>query len=103
MFFEKRDDGIVLRVRLTPNASACMLTGIYTDGAGVEFLKVSVCSVPEKGKANKELVAFLAKKLKTAKSAIALVSGNTDRCKKLLIAGGEDIAERVAGLAEEIK
>ena len=48
-------------------------------------MKVSVCSVPEKGKANKELVEFLAKTLKIAKSNFEIISGATDKHKKILL------------------
>jgi uncharacterized protein (TIGR00251 family) len=49
------------------------------------FLKISVVSVPEKGKANKELITFLAKKLKIAKSDFEIISGELDKWKKIRI------------------
>lgn len=52
---------------------------------GTEFLKINIISVPEKGKANQELIAWLSKKLKTAKSNITIISGELDRYKKILI------------------
>ena len=51
-----------------------------------EFHSILV-SVPEKGKANKELISFLAKKLGLAKSQITIVGGETDRYKKIRIQG----------------
>ena len=41
----------------------------------------------EKGKANKELLSFLAKRLKTAKSNFEIISGASERCKRILIKG----------------
>ena len=83
---DKTEDGWLLRVRISPNSSSCLINGVYLNAEGVAFLKVSVNAVPEKGKANKELVAFLAKKLKIAKTRILIVRGETDRCKFLEIA-----------------
>lgn len=85
MFYEEVKQGVMLRVRLTPNSSSCLIKGVFTDADGCDFLKVNVVSVPEKGKANSELLGFLAKKLKLAKSQIEIVFGETDRYKKILI------------------
>ena len=52
---------------------------------GLEYLKINIVSIPEKGKANQELIAWLAKKLSIAKSEISIISGELDRFKKLLI------------------
>lgn len=52
---------------------------------GQDYLKISVISVPEKGKANKALIEFLAQKLGVAKSLMTIVSGQTDRFKKILL------------------
>ena len=43
--------------------------------------------MPEKGKANKELIALLAKKLSVAKSQCEIVSGELDRYKRIKING----------------
>lgn len=85
MFTELTKLGLIIRVRLTPNSSSCSLKGIFKDADGQAYLKINVISVPEKGKANRELISFLSKKLKTAKSNLQLVSGETDRYKKILI------------------
>ncbi|MFR1031928.1 MAG: DUF167 family protein [Alphaproteobacteria bacterium] len=61
--------------------------GVFTDADGAEYLKISVVSIPEKGKANKELLSFLAKRLKTAKSNFEIISGASERCKRILIKG----------------
>ena len=58
-----------------------------SDADGAEYLKISVVSIPEKGKANKELLSFLAKRLKTAKSNFEIISGASERCKRILIKG----------------
>lgn len=70
-----------------PNSSSCRINGIFIDAEQQEFLKVCVVSVPEKGKANKELVEFIAKYLKVSKSQCQVVSGELDRYKKIKITG----------------
>ncbi len=57
--------------------------------------------MPEKGKANKELIAFLAKKLKIAKSSIKIISGELDRWKKLTITAPSDLTAALQQLSEE--
>ena len=46
-----------------------------------DFLKIKLKAVPEKGKANAELIKFLAKYFKTAKSNINIIKGKTGRNK----------------------
>lgn len=83
MFYDKTKTGYILRVRLTPNSSCCQINGFYTDSFGFVYLKISVTAVPEKGKANKELIGFLAKTFKVAKTMFRIVSGELDRYKKV--------------------
>lgn len=85
MLWEEKGDSFLLKVRLTPNASSVGFNGVWLDAKGEAYLKVSIISVPEKGKANKELIAFLAKTFHLPKSAFEIVSGLTDRCKKIKI------------------
>jgi uncharacterized protein len=46
-----------------------------------DFLKIKLKAIPEKGKANIELIKFLAKHFKTAKSNINIIRGETGRNK----------------------
>lgn len=78
---------IRLLVKVTPKASAYRIQGWAEDEAGQKLLKISVTAIPEDGKANKAVIALLAKRLKLPKSAIEIVSGATDRRKTLLIDG----------------
>ena len=100
MLFEKTDKGFVLRVRITPNSSSRLIKGVFTSAEGAEFLKINIISVPEKGKANRELIDFLAKKLKIPKSAFEIIFGDTDRYKKVLIKA--DIEDKLKELVGEI-
>ena len=92
-------DHVRLTVRLTPNGGRDAIDGLEAAADGEEHLKVRVSAVPEKGKANQALVAFLAKKLGLAKSKLSLISGDTQRKKILRIEGDpEDLMRRLAEL-----
>jgi hypothetical protein len=77
--------GVRLGLKVTPNASADRVRGVVNDAAGVALLQVFVTAVPEDGKANRAVIAVLAKRWKLAKSAIGIVRGATDRRKILEI------------------
>ncbi len=85
MFYEQTPTGFILRVRVTPNSSKCAISGIFTDEHGQDYLKINLNAVPEKGKANQELIKFLSKLLHQSKSAFNLISGETDRYKRLTL------------------
>lgn len=83
MFYEKTNTGYILRIRVTPNSSVSSASGFYKDANDSVFLKINLHSVPEKGKANIELIKFLSKTLKINKSSFTIISGQTDRYKKI--------------------
>ncbi len=82
---------IRLSVKVTPKASADRIQGWAEDEDGERVLKIAVTAVPEDGKANKAVIALLAKRLKLPKSAIEIASGHTARRKTLLIDGDEGL------------
>lgn len=75
---------IRLKVKVTPKASSDRIQG-WEEGV----LKIAVTAAPEDGKANKAVIALLAKRLKLPKSAIDIASGETSRHKTLLIDGDD--------------
>jgi hypothetical protein len=94
------NDHILLAVRLTPNGGRDAFDGVEVAADGLAHLKARVTAVPEKGKANKALVALLSKALKVPKSSISVVSGETSRQKILRIEGDpEDLQSRIEALA----
>lgn len=72
-------------VRITPKASQNAILGWKKDADSAPYLKVSVTTVPEKGKANAALIALLSKNWKIPKSEIIIEKGDTDRHKLLSI------------------
>lgn len=85
-------------IRLQPRASRRGIVG-FQGGC----LKIAVHAPPEDGKANAELIAFLAGELHCARSDIEIVAGHTARNKTLRIHDAEAAAafralvESVAG------
>ena len=99
-FYQKTENGYLLRVRLTPNSSLLKTNGIFVGAEEEQYLKINVISVPEKGKANKELIDFLAKKLGIGKSALSVVSGETDRFKKICVLTDKNLDEILEEMAK---
>lgn len=64
-------------------------------------LVIALNAAPDKGKANDELIAYLARTLKLPRASIAIVSGATSRNKTIRIASAEPakLAAIVSALA----
>ena len=87
---EEQKDSISFKIKVIPKAKNTSLAG-WQEGK----LKVRVAAVPEKGKANAELIAFLAKLLDVPKNNIA-IKGSTSREKRIYITGiAKNIAEKL--------
>ncbi len=70
-----------IRVKVIPKSSKTELTGYLPDGTW----RVKVAAAPEKGRANRALCEFVAKKLGVAKSRVQVVSGETSHLKRIHI------------------
>jgi uncharacterized protein (TIGR00251 family) len=68
-----------IRVKVIPKSSKTELAGYLPDGTW----KIKVAAAPEKGKANRALVEFLAERLKMPKSRIHITSGETSQLKRI--------------------
>jgi uncharacterized protein (TIGR00251 family) len=79
--------GLLLAVRVTPKSSRDEVTGLFTASDGSVSLAVKVTAPPDKGKANKAVIETVAKAAGVAKSALSLVSGETERNKTILVTG----------------
>jgi uncharacterized protein (TIGR00251 family) len=63
-------------IKVIPKSSQTKIIEIKDD-----FLKIKLKAAPEKGKANAELIKFLSKHFKTAKSNINIIKGETGKNK----------------------
>lgn len=67
MFYDTVAEGYVLRIRVTPNASKCGVSGTFSDSIGAVFLKISLISVPEKARPIRNLLNIWPKRCTKAK------------------------------------
>lgn len=74
--------GLVFSVKIVPGSRRTAFAGLLD-----EALKVKVAAPPEKGKANRCLIDFLAEQLNIKSKTIAIVSGQTNPVKRLEISG----------------
>jgi uncharacterized protein (TIGR00251 family) len=100
------EDGLLLRVRVTPRSQRDELAGVIQAADGSTALSVRVRAIPEDGKGNKAVIKTVAAALDVAKSIVSIRSGATSRNKVLLIAGNAAqlqarIAPRLAALRKE--
>ena len=72
-------DGIILNLKISPNASKNMLVFEETG------LKVKITAQPIDGKANKALIEFLSKQFKVPKTCFEILKGEISRDKTILI------------------
>ncbi|HEU64425.1 hypothetical protein LCGC14_2480680 [marine sediment metagenome] len=73
---------MIIKVKIIPKSKVNQIISFEED-----TLKIRIKASPEKGKANKELIRFIAKSLSIAQNRISIVSGHTSRLKKLQIEG----------------
>ncbi len=85
------EGAVLLKVAARPGASRSAVQGLAGDA-----LKVAIQAPPEKGKANDELVRFLAKALGLRRPQVTLVKGDTSRDKVVRIEGLSAEALRAA-------
>lgn len=92
--FENTENGLIVRLKIIPNSSK---NRIILEGRGKcddkdntntnVGLKIKITAQPIENKANKALIEFLSKTLKTAKSNITIVKGELNKEKTILIKG----------------
>ena len=79
---QENHKSFVLEIKVIPNAPKSKIEG-WEEGR----LKVKIRALPEKGKANAELIALLANVFDLPKSQIELLTGATSRLKRVRIHG----------------
>lgn len=76
-----------LRIKVIPKSGKNEILEILDDPENGPTLKIKIKAVPEKGKANQELIAFLSKEISLPKNQIEIISGKTDQIKLIKIHG----------------
>lgn len=93
-WFEATSDGILLRIFVQPKASRSEWVGVYGEGNDAR-MKVRIAAPPVDGEANAEVIRFVRKSLKPAGvRSVALLRGESDRRKDILLVGGSPDAVR---------
>ena len=82
--------GVQLQLHVQPGASRTGMAGLHGDA-----LKIRVAAPPADGRANRELLDYLAECLGVARTRIALVKGENGRRKTVMIQGIDFEAARV--------
>lgn len=75
-----RPDGLVLALRVQPGARKTAIVGEHD-----QRLKITLHAPPVEGKANEELLRFLAKQLTLRRSCLRLLAGAASKEKTVLI------------------
>ena len=83
------DGSLLLRLYVQPRAAGNGLAGLQGDA-----LKLRLTTPPVDGKANKAVLAYLAKALDLPKSALTIRSGQQSRSKAVLIRGADEARVR---------
>ncbi|MDP3043172.1 MAG: DUF167 domain-containing protein [bacterium] len=77
----KEKGELYLRIKARPGAAKTAVREITDD----ETVKMDIAAPPVKGKANKELVEFLAKNFAVSKNNVKIISGAASRTKLIKI------------------
>ena len=87
--------GAAMAVRITPRASHNEIVEVQSDGT----VKIHITATPVDGKANDELIAFLAEILGVPKSNIEIVAGTSGRDKlvSVLDMDSAEMHKRIVG------
>lgn len=72
-----------LRIKVIPRSAKNEVIEIMEDETGEKTIKIRIKAIPEKGKANSELIKFLSKELSLPKDNISILSGKQDQLKLL--------------------
>jgi len=80
MYYRWEQGALILNCSIKPSAKRDGFDGLIG-----ERLKIRVAATPTGGKANRQLIRFLAKEFGTKQSAVTVVSGQASRHKRLRI------------------
>ncbi len=70
-----------LRIKVLPKSSKNEVTEIMTDDTGEQTIKIRIKAIPEKDRANAELIKFLSGELNIPKENIHIISGKRTQLK----------------------
>ena len=80
MFFSWDDENLILNIRVLSNSPKDQFTDVLDNR-----IKLRITATPVDGKANSHIISFLSKLFKVPKSNIEILSGTTNKNKRLRI------------------
>jgi len=86
-------EAVVFTVKVVPGSSRTEICGLLNG-----MVKIRVSAAPEKGKANKVLIDFLAKQLGIKSKAVSIISGHKTSIKRVQVSGIQ--AQKIAQIIE---
>ena len=89
LFYSIENQIAVLNIKAQPAASKNEFCGLYGENA----IKIRIRAAAVEGAANKELIKFLSKSFKIAKSDIVFKSGKTSKIKRVAFPVTEQFKE----------
>jgi uncharacterized protein (TIGR00251 family) len=96
-FLSPTRQGYILRLTVVPGAQRTQVVGLHGDR-----LKIRLAAPPEKGAANQELIAFLARALDLPKKSFKLTLGAQSRTKVVTVSDhSPDLVARLRRLVPE--
>jgi uncharacterized protein len=79
-------DGVSFLVRVTPRAGRTQFLGVIGEGAEAAF-RIVLAAPPVDGRANEELISYLAGVLDVPRTAVEVISGEHSRNKVVRVRG----------------
>lgn len=79
-FMQKKENYLIFHFIVKPNANKTDITKIENG-----MIYIDIHAVPDKNKANKELINFLSKLFNISKNCIKIVSGTTKKTKTVVL------------------
>ncbi|HTZ89699.1 MAG TPA: DUF167 domain-containing protein [Alloacidobacterium sp.] len=94
---KKTSGGVSFAARITPRASRTAITGVMGNGTNV-VLKIALAAPPVEGKANAELIAYLAGILSVSRSQVEVIAGKQSKNKIIRVKdkGADEVAAALA-------
>ncbi|CAK6509904.1 DUF167 domain-containing protein [Rickettsia helvetica] len=74
----------LLSLKVKPNSNRNLISDFVIIN-NIPYLKLSIKAIPEQGKANEEIINYLAKEWKLSRSNIEIIKGHTHSLKTILI------------------
>lgn len=83
-------DGVSFAVRVNPRSSRTRFLGLMGEGAEAVF-RIALAAPPVEGRANEELISYLADLLDVPKSAVEVIAGEHSRNKVVRVGGSSRV------------